>query len=131
MIVTGVAAVTARVLLDGPQRHAAQDYWFSTAVHTGPEVAAVLSGVLGRPILCDVRQPAELEAIFQSGALKVESWYARGGVEWCVQIADGRMGYIGTVRDDLPHLLGRPATTLREWAVAHRAELIALADASN
>src|ERR1700712_1018720 len=126
-----VAAVTARVLLDGPERHAGQDYWFSTAVHTGPEVAAVLSDVLGRPIACDVRQPAELEAIFQSGALKVESWYARGGVEWCVQIADGRMGYIGTVRDDLPHLLGRPAISLRDWAVAHRAELVELADASN
>ncbi|MDB5850546.1 MAG: hypothetical protein JWP29_4298 [Rhodoferax sp.] len=126
-----VAAVTAKVLLDGPARHAGQDYWFSTAVHTGPEVAAILSEVLGQPVRCDVRQPEELEAIFQSGALKVESWYARGGVEWCVQIADGRMGYIGTVRDDLPHLLGRPATTLREWAMAQRAELLAFVNSSN
>jgi len=72
-----------------------------------------------------VRQPAELEAIFLSGALKVESWYAKGGVDGCVQIADGRMGYIGTVRDDVPHLLGRPATTLRQWAAIYKDQLLA------
>ena len=75
-----------------------------------------------------VRQPAELEAIFLSGALKVESWYTKGGVDWCVQIADGRMGYIGTVRDDVPHLLGRPATTLRQWAGIHKDQLLAFTE---
>ena len=123
-----VAAVTAKVLLDGPTRHAGQDYWLSTEVHTGPEAAELFTEVLERPISCNVRKPAELEAVFQSGALKVESWYARGGVEWCVQIADGRMGYIGTVRDDLPHILGRPATTMREWISDNKAALTALAD---
>jgi NAD(P)H dehydrogenase (quinone) len=115
-----LAAVTSRVLIEGPARHAGKNYWLSTEVHTGPEVAAIFSDVLGRPIRCIVRQPAELEAIFLCGALKVESWYAKGGVDWCVQIADGRMGYIGTVRDDVPHLLGRPATTLRQWAGIHK-----------
>jgi MFS family permease len=103
-------------------------HWLSTEVHTGPEVAAIFSDVLGRPIRCIVRQPAELEAIFLSGALKVESWYAKGGVDWCVQIADGRMGYIGTVRDDVPHLLGRPATTLRQWAGIHKDQLLAFTE---
>lgn len=118
-----VAEATARVLVEGPEKHAGKDYWFSTEVRTGPEVATLFSDVLGRTITCDVRQPAELEAVFQSGALKVESWYARGGVDWCVQIADGRMGYIGTVRDDFPHVVGHAATTMREWTELHRDEL--------
>jgi hypothetical protein len=48
--------------------------------------------------------------------ISVEHWYAKGAVDFCIQMADGRMGYIGTVRDDVPHLLGRPATTIRTWA---------------
>lgn len=118
-----VAEVAAKVLREGPARHAGKDYWMSTEALSGPQVAAVLSEEFGREIRCDVRAPAEFEELFQSGALQVESWYAKGAVDWCVQVADGRMGYIGTVRDEIPHLLGRPATTLREWARENRARL--------
>jgi hypothetical protein len=37
------------------------------------------------------------------------------------------MGNIGSVRDDVPNILGRPALTLRAWATRHRDELIAAA----
>jgi len=37
---------------------------------------------------------------------------------------DGRMSYIGTVRDDMKLLFNRPGMTLREWATLHKAELI-------
>jgi hypothetical protein len=37
------------------------------------------------------------------------------------------MGYIGSIRDDIPYVLGRPGTTLREWASAHKEEFIKLA----
>jgi hypothetical protein len=32
------------------------------------------------------------------------------------------------VRDDIPYLLGRPGTSFRAWATAHRAELLDLVD---
>lgn len=49
-------------------------------------------------------------------------------MEFCTQLADGRLGYFGTVRDDVPYLLGRPGTSVRDWATEHRAELLDLVD---
>jgi NAD(P)H dehydrogenase (quinone) len=126
--VKDIAAVTARVLRDGPERHASKNYYLSTEAMTGPEVAAMLSEVLGRTITCDVRHPADMEALFKAGGLKVEDWYARSSIEFCTQLTDGRLGYFGTVRDDIPYLLGRPGTSFRAWATAHRAELLGLVD---
>jgi uncharacterized protein YbjT (DUF2867 family) len=43
-----LAAVTAKVLRDGPERHASKDYYLSTETMTGPELAATLGEVLDR-----------------------------------------------------------------------------------
>lgn len=123
-----VAAVTGKVLRDGPERHASKDYYLSTETMTGPELAKMLSDVLGRTITCDVRHPRDVEAVIKSGTRGIEDWYARSSIEFCTQLSDGRMGYIGTVRDDVPYLLGRPATSFRDWAKMHRAELLKLVD---
>ncbi len=126
--VADIAAVTAKVLRDGPEKHASKNYYLSTETMTGPELAIMLSEVTGRTITCDVRHPADMEALFKAGGLKVEDWYARSSIEFCTQLADGRLGYFGTVRDDVPYLLGRPGTSFRAWATAHRAELLDLVD---
>ena len=112
------------MLRDGPAKHAGRDYWLSTETFTGPQVAVVLSEVLGTTVTCDIRQPEEFEALFQAGALQVEHWYAKGAVDWVLQIKDGRMGYLGSVRDEVPHILGRPAMTLAEWTAENRDELL-------
>ena len=52
----------------------------------------------------------------------------KGALEFIRHVVDGRMGYISSVRDDIPNILGRPATTLREWAVQQREELVLLAE---
>jgi hypothetical protein len=36
------------------------------------------------------------------------------------------MSYIGSVRDDVPHLLGRPATSFRQWIQENRENFLAL-----
>jgi len=36
-------------------------------------------------------------------------------------------GYIGSVRDDLPHITGRAAKTLRQWGDQNRESLLAAA----
>ena len=75
---------------------------------------------------CNMLGPDELKEVLTSTtAINVESWYAEGGVEFMRQIVDGRMGYIGSVQDDVPHVTGRPALTLKQWATDHRDELIA------
>ena len=120
-----IAAVAAKVLREGPQKHNRQNYWLSTEVLDGAQVAAMLSEVTGRDIKCDLQGADDFEAVFTSSSdIQVESWYAKGGVEFLRQVVDGRMGNIGSVRDDVPNILGRPALTLREWATQHREEFV-------
>jgi uncharacterized protein YbjT (DUF2867 family) len=125
-----LAAVTAKVLRDGPERHGSRDYYLSTETMTGPELANTLSEVLDRSIRCEARDPSEMEALFKKGTVEVEDWYARSSLELLTQVVDGRMGYMGTVKDDVPYLLGRPAMGVRAWAEMHRAQLLALVDQS-
>ena len=73
---------------------------------------------------------SEMEALFKQGTVAVEDWYARSSFELLTQFADGRMGYMGTVKDDVPYLLGRPAIGVRAWAEMHEAQLLALVDQS-
>jgi uncharacterized protein YbjT (DUF2867 family) len=122
-----IAAVAAKVLREGPKKHNRQNYWLSTEVLDGPQVAAILSEVTGRDIKCDFQGADDFEAVFTSSDIQAESWYAKGGVEFLRQVVDGRMGNIGSVRDDVPNILGRPALTLREWATQHREEFIDVA----
>ncbi len=119
-----VAAVAAAVLRDGPERHGGQDYWLSPEVLSGPEAAAILTDVLGREVRCDVKGPDDFKAYFMSGNIPVESWYAEAGVEFMRQVMDGRMGYIGTVRDDGPFVTGRSSTGFRQWATENRESLL-------
>jgi NAD(P)H dehydrogenase (quinone) len=95
---------------------------------TGSELATAFSEVLDRPIRCEMLGPAELEERFKKGTVYVVDWYARSGFELLTQFADGRMGYMGTVKDDVPYLLGRPAIDVRAWAKMHKDQLLALVD---
>lgn len=118
-----IAAVAATVLRQGPARHGGKEYWLSTEVASGPEVAAIFSDVLDRKIRCDVLGPEEYKASIADPGNKVESWYAQAGVDFTQQVIDGRMGYIGTVRDDVEFVTGRPSIPLREWAMENRDRL--------
>jgi NAD(P)H dehydrogenase (quinone) len=109
-----IAAVAASVLRQGPSRHGGKNYWLSTEVASGPEVATIFSEALGREIRCEVRGPEEFKASLAGRSIQIESWYADAGVEFNRQVIDGRMGYIGTVRDDVElFVTGRPSTSLR------------------
>jgi hypothetical protein len=120
--------VTAKVFRDGPQRHGSKDYYLSTETMTASELATAFSEVLDRPIRCNFLDAAEMEALFKKGTVEVEDWYARSSFELLTQFNDGRMGYMGTVKDDVPYLLGRPAIGVRAWADMHKAQLLALVD---
>lgn len=123
-----LAAVTAKVLRDGPERHGSKDYYLSTETMTAPELATAFSEVLDRPIRCNMLGASDMEALFKKSTMPVEDWYARRSFELLTQFDDGRMGYMGTVKDDVPYLLGRPAIGVRAWAEMHKAQLLALVD---
>ena len=88
----------------------------STEVLDGSEVAAILSEVIGRSIAFDPQGPDDFKALVSSPGAAAEPWYAEGRVDFMRQACDGPMGYVGTVRDDIPYVLGRHALTFREWS---------------
>lgn len=98
----------AAVLRDGPERHGGQDYWLSTEVRSGPEVAAILTDVLGQEVHCDVKGPDDLRRS-SCPATSRSSDGMPSVVEFMRQVMDARMGYVGTIS--------------RRRAIRHRAAL--------
>lgn len=115
-----VAAVAATILREGSAKFAGKDYWMSTEALNGAEAAAILSEVLKQEIRCDYKQPDDLRELLMSSDIPVEPNYAEAGVEFMRQVMDGRMGYIGSVRDDVQFVTGKPATSFKQWAMENR-----------
>jgi NAD(P)H dehydrogenase (quinone) len=120
-----VAAVAATILSEGSAKFAGKDYWMSTDALNGSEAAIILSEVLKQEIRCDYKQPDDLRVLMMSGDIPVEPNYAEAGVEFMRQVLDGRMGYIGTVRDDVQFVTGKPSTSFKQWAIENRDRLLA------
>ena len=66
--VSDIAAMAAAVLNEGPEKHHGRDYWMSTEVLDGREVAAILSEVTGRSIGFNPQGPDEFKALISSPA---------------------------------------------------------------
>jgi NAD(P)H dehydrogenase (quinone) len=126
-----IAAVSAKVLAEGPAKHAGQNYWLSTEAKNGVEAAEVLTQALGREIACTVQTPADLMALLTSGSIALpaasttEANYGASTLEWMIQTFDGRMDYSAVATTDVQDLLGRPPIGLREWAEVHRDAVLA------
>ncbi|MCT4613558.1 MAG: NmrA family NAD(P)-binding protein [Marinifilaceae bacterium] len=119
------ANLASIVLEEGEEKHGKKEYWLSSESLNGEEAANILSEELGTEITCELREPEELEAIFNSGAIDIEITYAKNAVDIMRQIQDGRMAYMGTVRDDIPYVTGERSTGFRDWVRAHKKELLA------
>jgi NAD(P)H dehydrogenase (quinone) len=126
-----IAAVAAKVLIDGPAVHAGKGYWMSTDVLNGVEVAAIMSEALGRTIPAEVFTPDEMLQAVSAGLATMPSFmeghYALSTFEWLRQTYDGRMDYAAVATTTVEELLGRPPTRLGDWAVRHRDALLAAA----
>jgi uncharacterized protein YbjT (DUF2867 family) len=112
-----IAEVAAAVLMS-PQPHHGRIYPLTGPLAlTVPQQAAVLAELLDRPITTvDVPLPAAREQFLAGGmpADRVEAIITGSG--WA------RAGHNATVTDDVPRLLGRPATDFQTWAREHRDE---------
>jgi NAD(P)H dehydrogenase (quinone) len=123
-----IAAVAAKALVDGPQRHGGQHYWLSVESFNGQEIAALLSEVTGLEIKHENKGlecfKELIETLLANGA---ESWYAKANIDFVTQMLDGRMSYMSMVQNDIPYVLGRPAKTLREFLQEHKTAIVASA----
>src|SRR6266478_8750024 len=90
-----LAAVSARILAEGPAKHASKQYWLSTEVLNGVEAAAEIAEGLGQPVESVVLTPDDLVAQITSGALQLPSYvevtYGASILEWVRQTYDGRL----------------------------------------
>jgi uncharacterized protein YbjT (DUF2867 family) len=84
-----IAAVAAKVLAEGPGRHAGKNYYLSTDVLNGMEIAGVLSRVTDRPIRALIMTPDDLAVGVASGQVvmpdNIEANYAASMLEWVRQ----------------------------------------------
>jgi len=111
-----VAAVAAEIAA-APAPHARKTYW-----PTGPEAitfsdaAAVLSGLLGRPVTF---QPLTLEEQTQAMVdIGLPESLAAMNAQAVALFADGDSDY---VTDDVPSILGRPARSFEQFATDYAA----------
>lgn len=124
-----IAAVAAKVLVDGPDRHASKHYWLSVESHNGEEIAQLMSEVTGLNIKCEEKGLDEVKQLIEAWiANGADSWYASANIEFVRQMLDGRMSYMSMVQNDIPYILGRPAKTLREYFDENKEVLIASAN---
>jgi NAD(P)H dehydrogenase (quinone) len=122
-----VAEAAAVILMEGPKQHNGKDYWFSADVLTPHQVAETLTAATGHKFTAAVRDAEQfLNDAVRSGSI-FEPAYAKGGLEFFRYVEDGRMAYVGSVKDDTKNILGREPLLLREWAKLHANELLEIA----
>lgn len=111
-----IADVAAAVLREGPHKHHGKQYWLSTEVLTGKDVAAIISDVAGREIRCIENSSSELASYVKT----IEDTGARAYMESAVvtmKLAEsGQMDAQTVVRDDVLTVLGRPGISVADWA---------------
>jgi len=90
-------------------------------------VAETLTAATGHKFTAEVRDIEELVKDFAQPGSAFEPAYSKGALEFMQQVEDGRMEYIGSVKDDTKNLLGREPWMLREWAELHANELLVIA----
>ena len=88
-----VAAAAAQILIDGPSKHSTKEYWFSTESLNIPEVAKILSQVTGNTFIAEAKAPEEFLKDLGEKGTGIDPFFL-GLVEFCKQVADGRMSYM-------------------------------------
>src|SRR2546426_2046320 len=118
-----VAESAAVILMEGPKKHSGKDYWFSADVLTEKQVAETIAEATGRKFTAAVRTAEAFQSEAKQPDSIFEPAYAKGGLEFFRYVEDGRMAYVGNVKDDTEKILGREPLLLREWAKLHANEL--------
>jgi len=111
-----IGRVAAVVLREGPEKHDSHNYWLSTEVLTGPEVAAMLTEAAGKEIQCNILDASVLEGMLEHIPSASDRAYMESAVVTMRLGAAGKMQAQTVVRDDVETVTGRPGKTISEWA---------------
>jgi NAD(P)H dehydrogenase (quinone) len=114
-----IAAVAAEVLRGGPEKHGGANYYLSTEVLTGPQVAAILSKASGKQIKCNVLDPENLKAMVEQIPLTSVKAYMESAYITMQLAKEGKMKAQTVVQDDVLTVLDRSGLTMEEWAKQH------------
>jgi NAD(P)H dehydrogenase (quinone) len=118
-----VAEATAKILKEGPVVHNKQDYWFSTESLNIQDIAKIIGDATKLPVHAPLLGPDVMVQGMQALGI-TDVYFTKGAVEFFRQVVDGRMAYVGDVRDDLPKLIGRSGMTFKDWAQLHQDDLV-------
>ncbi|MET0455215.1 MAG: NmrA family NAD(P)-binding protein [Mycobacterium sp.] len=123
-----IAAVAAKVLMDGPAAHGGRDYYLSTDLLNATDVAATLSHALQREVPAVILTPQDMRRLVEAGEVAIPDFYdaayAASALNWLQQTYDGRMDYSAVTTTTVRDLLGREPIHLVDWARTHRSELL-------
>ena len=108
-----VAAVAARALTEPGHENKAYALTGSEALGYG-QVAAIFTEILGRPVT--YTQPGLLEFVRWSRARRTEWPYL---LVMAAIYTTARLGRAAAITEELEPLIGRPATTMREFITEH------------
>lgn len=111
-----IGAVAAAVLREGPEKHGGKNYWLSIEVLTGSEVASILTKEAGKEIKYNALDPSVLEASLAQITDIPTQAYMLSAVITMKLTGEGKLQYQQVVHDDVLTVLGRPGTTMAEWA---------------
>jgi NAD(P)H dehydrogenase (quinone) len=114
-----VAAVAATVLREGPDTHGGKNYYLSSELLTGPEVATIVSDALGIEITCTVSDAdglARYAATIEDAGTRL---YLESAVAKMRHAEGGNLPFELNIRDDIEQVTGRPPSTIAQWAEAN------------
>ena len=122
MAAEDVARVAATVLMEGEGKHGGKEYWMSSEVLSGQEVARTLSEVLDVNIRAEVLEDEDWLKPVGEKVIWKENVYAYGVREFARQIRSGQLA--SYVKDDAMTVTGTPSLNLRQWAEKNRQQLL-------
>lgn len=83
----------------GPEKYSGKGYWFAAEVLTPSRVAEYATPATGRKFTAAVRDTESFQSDAAQSGSAFEPAYAKGGFGLFEQVEDGRIAYVGSVRD--------------------------------
>jgi uncharacterized protein YbjT (DUF2867 family) len=111
-----IGTLAAAVLREGPEKHAGADYRLSPEIFTGQQAAEIITQATGTKVKCNVSNSEALKAYVASIPDVGTRLYLTSAVQAMRLGETGQLRYQATKCDDFKTVIGRPATTLYDWA---------------
>ena len=111
-----IGEVAAAVLREGPEKHNGKDYYLSIEVLTISEVAKILSEVSGVEIkYIDINKEQQEKMFSNIPSIGTRNYMESAKITMDLT-RNGKFKAQNEIKDDVMTVVGRPGTTMKEWA---------------